>query len=95
MNLLEWLVYLLVAAICGSIGAAIVGIRHLGCLTLIAVGLIGAMLGTWISREAGIGEMFAINIGGKSLPILWTIIGSMLLTGLASLFWRSSRRPVL
>jgi hypothetical protein len=24
--------------------------------------------------------MFAIHIGGKSLPILWTIVGSMLLT---------------
>jgi hypothetical protein len=39
--------------------------------------------------------MFAINIGGKSLPILWTIIGSMLLTGLASLFWRSRYRSVV
>jgi uncharacterized membrane protein YeaQ/YmgE (transglycosylase-associated protein family) len=95
MSILEWVVYLLVAAICGSIGAAIVGIRHLGCLTLIAVGLIGAMLGTWLSRQVGMGEMFAINIGGKSLPILWTIIGSMLLTGIASLFWRSRRTYVV
>ncbi|MDQ3024645.1 MAG: hypothetical protein M3R04_09750 [bacterium] len=94
MNILELLVYLIVAAVCGSIGAAIVGIRNMGFLTLIAVGLIGAMLGTWISREAGIGEMFAINIGGKSLPILWTIIGSMLLTGLVSLLFRSRRRMV-
>jgi uncharacterized membrane protein YeaQ/YmgE (transglycosylase-associated protein family) len=94
MNILELLVYLIVAAVCGSIGAAIVGIRHMGCLTLIAIGLIGAMLGSWISRQAGIGEMFAIHIGDRSLPILWTIIGSMLLTGVASLFWRGSRRPV-
>jgi uncharacterized membrane protein YeaQ/YmgE (transglycosylase-associated protein family) len=95
MSILEWVVYLLVAAVCGSIGAAIVGIRNMGCLTLIAVGLIGAMLGTWLSREAGIGEMFAINIGGKSLPILWTIIGSMLLTGIASLLFRGRGRAVV
>jgi len=95
MNLLHWIIYLAIAAICGGIGAAIVGIRNLGCLTLIAVGLIGAMLGSWLSRQAGIGEMFAINVGGKSLPILWTIIGSMLLTGIASLFWRGNRRVVV
>jgi uncharacterized membrane protein YeaQ/YmgE (transglycosylase-associated protein family) len=94
MNILEWLVFLLVAAICGAIGAAIIGVRGMGCLTLIAVGLIGAMLGTWLSRAAGIGEMFAISIGDKSLPILWTIIGSMLLTGIASLFWRSRRTVI-
>jgi uncharacterized membrane protein YeaQ/YmgE (transglycosylase-associated protein family) len=88
MSIWEWLIYLLVAAVCGGIGAAIIGIRNMGCLTLIAVGLIGAMLGTWLSRQAGIGEMFAVSIGDHKIPILWTIIGSMLLTGIASLFWR-------
>jgi uncharacterized membrane protein YeaQ/YmgE (transglycosylase-associated protein family) len=88
MNILEFLILVLVAGVCGSIGAAIIGARHMSFLVLIAVGLIGALLGRWLSAQLGVGEMFNVNIGGTQIPILWTIVGSMLLTGIASLFWR-------
>ena len=47
MTLLELLVMLIIAAVCGAIGQSIAGMTRGGCLTSIAVGFIGALLGTW------------------------------------------------
>lgn len=51
MTVLELLVLLLIAGICGAIGQAIAGYSHLGCLASVALGFIGAVLGTWIARS--------------------------------------------
>ena len=88
MTLLSFLLLLLVAGICGSIGQAIAGYSHGGCLTSIALGFIGALLGMWIGRALGMGEMFAVNVGGETFPIIWSIIGAALFVAVISLFTR-------
>ena len=88
MTLLSFLLLLLVAGICGSIGQAIAGFSRGGCLTSIALGFIGALLGMWIGRSLGMGEMFAVNIGGETFPIIWSIIGAALFVAVLSLFTR-------
>lgn len=92
MTIIEILLLILVAVVCGSIGAALVRARHLGFLALIAVGLIGALLGRALSAALGIADMFTVNIAGHSIPILWSIVGAMLITGIASLFWSRTWR---
>src|SRR5881397_642413 len=59
MTLLSFLLLLLVAGICGSIGQAIAGYSRGGCLTSIALGFIGALLGMWIAGRLGLPELFA------------------------------------
>ena len=88
MTLQSLLILLLVAGICGSIGQAIAGFSRGGCLTSIALGFIGALLGMWIGRSLGMGEMFAVNIGGETFPIIWSIIGATLFVAVISLFTR-------
>jgi uncharacterized membrane protein YeaQ/YmgE (transglycosylase-associated protein family) len=88
MTLLSFLLLLLVAGICGSIGQAIAGYSHGGCLTSIALGFIGALLGMWLGRTLGLGEMFAVNVGGETFPIIWSIIGAALFVAVISLFTR-------
>jgi uncharacterized membrane protein YeaQ/YmgE (transglycosylase-associated protein family) len=88
MTWLSLLILLLVAGICGSIGQAIAGYSRGGCLTSIALGFIGALLGTWIAHRIGIAELFAVNIGGESFPIIWSIIGAALFVAVISLFTR-------
>jgi uncharacterized membrane protein YeaQ/YmgE (transglycosylase-associated protein family) len=88
MTLIDLLILLLVAGICGSIGQAIAGFSRGGCLTAIALGFIGALLGMWIGRALGVGEMFAVNIGGQSFPIIWSIIGSALFVAVIGLITR-------
>jgi len=92
MNLIEFLLLLLVAGVCGSIGQSLAGFSRGGCLAAVATGFIGALVGVWIARASGMPELFAVTIGGATFPILWSIIGSALFIGLLSLV--TSRRRV-
>lgn len=91
MGLFDLLILLLVAGICGALGQAIVGYSRGGCLVSIALGFVGAVLGVWLARMLKLPELFAVNIGGTSFPIVWSIIGSTLFVALLTLITR--RRP--
>ena len=89
MTWVDLLLLLLIAGLCGAIGQAIAGYSRGGCLTAIAVGFIGALLGAWISRKLGIGELFAVTIAGTTFPVLWSIVGGALFVALIGLLSRS------
>ena len=91
MTLLGFIVLLAIAAIAGMLGQAIAGYSLGGCLMSIVVGFIGAFLGLWIARQLGLPEWFTIQIQGESFPIIWSIIGSALLSAVLGLLLR--RRP--
>jgi uncharacterized membrane protein YeaQ/YmgE (transglycosylase-associated protein family) len=82
---------LLIAGVCGALGQAITGVSRGGCLVSIALGFIGALVGLWLARLLGLPELFTVSVGGKSFPILWSIIGSDLFVAVIS-FIASSRR---
>jgi len=82
---------LLIAGVCGALGQAITGVSRGGCLVSIALGFIGALVGLWLARLLGLPELFTVSVGGKSFPILWSIIGSALFVAVNS-FIASSRR---
>ena len=88
MTLLEFVLLLLVAGICGSIAQSLAGYTHGGCLVSIALGFIGALLGVWLARLLGLPELFAIQFGGQPFPILWSIIGASIFVALLSLLSR-------
>jgi len=88
MTLTQFLILLLVAGICGSIGQAIAGYSRGGCLVAIALGFIGALLGTYLAHALGLPDMFRIHIAGESFPIVWSIIGSALFVAVISLITR-------
>jgi len=89
--LIQFLILLLIAGICGAVGQAIGGYSHGGCLVSIALGFIGALLGTYIARALGLPELLAIPAGGMNFPIIWSIIGAALFVALINLI---SRRRV-
>jgi uncharacterized membrane protein YeaQ/YmgE (transglycosylase-associated protein family) len=89
MSIGSLLVLLLVAGICGAIGQSIVGYERGGCLASIALGFIGAMLGTLVAGWLGLPEIFRVNIDGHRFPIIWAILGSAIFVAFLSLFtWR-------
>ena len=94
MTLIEFLVLLAIAAICGGIGQSLAGYDLGGCLVSIVVGFIGAYIGMWMAGKFGLPELFAIKVGGKTFPIIWSIIGSAVLTFIVALIRRgiSGRR---
>jgi len=88
MDLTEILILLIVAGICGAIGRAITGYSHGGCLVSIALGFIGALIGTWLARALHLPELFPVRIGSTSFPIIWSIIGSALFVAVIALITR-------
>lgn len=92
MSILELLILLVIAAICGAIGQAIAGYSVGGLLISIVVGFVGALIGTWLARATGLPELLTVNIGGEPFPIVWSIIGSIILALIVSMFSRRSRR---
>jgi uncharacterized membrane protein YeaQ/YmgE (transglycosylase-associated protein family) len=88
MGLVDLLILLVIAGLCGSLGQAISGYSRGGCLVSIALGFIGALIGMWIARQMGLPELFVIPIGGTRFPIIWSIIGSALFVAVISLIAR-------
>ncbi|HEY0006978.1 MAG TPA: hypothetical protein VGB17_19515 [Pyrinomonadaceae bacterium] len=88
MTLLQLLVLLLIAGICGSLGQAISGYSRGGCLVSIALGFIGALIGMWLASQLHLPELFVIPIGETRFPIIWSIIGSALFVAVISLLTR-------
>ena len=84
MTVVELLLLLLVAGICGSIGQALTGFARGGCLVSIALGFIGALLGTWLARLLGLSEILTIDVAGRPFPVLWSIIGAALFVAILS-----------
>jgi len=91
MTITEFLLLLLIAGVCGSIGQAIAGYSRGGCLVSIAVGFIGALLGSWMSNQLGLPELFNIQIGGSSFPVIWSIIGAVIFVVVVGFFSRKRR----
>ena len=91
MTILDVIVLLLIAGVCGALGQAISGFSRGGCLVSIALGFIGAVLGMWLARQMGLPELFSIQIGTTSFPIVWSIIGAAIFVAIISLLTR--RRP--
>jgi uncharacterized membrane protein YeaQ/YmgE (transglycosylase-associated protein family) len=93
LSLTGLLILLLIAGLCGAIGRAIGGGTGGGFLVSIAVGFIGALLGTVVSRALHLPELFIVAIDGRPFPILWSIIGAALFVALVHLI--SGRRRYL
>ncbi len=78
MTLLEVLILLLIAGVCGAVGQSIVGVSRGGCLVAVAVGFVGAAIGIWLARLLALPELFTVDVGGTAFPLVWSIIGSAL-----------------
>lgn len=88
MSIISLVLLVLVAAICGSIGQALVGYSVGGCLVSALVGFVGALFGSWLSIQFGFPEPFLVKIGSETFPVFWSIIGSALLVAIVAMLNR-------
>ena len=86
MSIIDLLILLVIAAVCGSVGQSLAGVSRSGCLVSIVLGFIGAMLGTWLAHALGLPELLPVD----GFPIIWSIIGSSLFVALLA-FLRGPR----
>ena len=92
MTLVSVLVVLSIVGICGVVGKNLARYHGGGFLVSIARGFVGALLGIWIASALGMSELFAISVGGRSFPLVWSIVGSALFVLLLGLL---RRRPII
>ncbi|MGF7231495.1 GlsB/YeaQ/YmgE family stress response membrane protein [Arachidicoccus sp.] len=85
MTLFGFLVLLLIAAICGGIGQSLAGYSLGGCFVSIVVGFVGAYIGKLLAVKFHLPVIWSVNIQGEVFPIIWSIIGSAVLTFIIAL----------
>ncbi len=83
MTLLELIVYLVIACVCGAIARGVVGGSGGGFGISVLVGFFGALLGTWFARQLHLPTILVVNIGQHPFPIVWSIIGGIVMVGIA------------
>ncbi|MDP8999784.1 MAG: GlsB/YeaQ/YmgE family stress response membrane protein [Myxococcota bacterium] len=88
MTLTGVIVLLVIAGVCGSLGSGLAGYSHLGCLSSIALGFVGAWLGVWVARQLHLPALFVLHIQNESFPVIWSIVGAAVFAALMSLLAR-------
>lgn len=82
------IILLIVGGLVGVIAQKLAGYSRGGCLTSIALGFIGALIGSWAVKQFGLPEIYALRIGNTSFPIVWAIIGAAVLVAVLGLLTR-------
>lgn len=83
----------LIAAICGASGQALAGGAKGGLIPSVLLGLIGAVVGPWLAGQLNLPEPFVLNLGGESIPVVWSTVGSALFVILLHLVSGRGFRP--
>ncbi len=94
MSLVDFLILLIVAGVCGMIGQAISGYSRGGCLVAIALGFIGSLIGVWLKRTLALPELLMLNIGNSQFPVVWSVLGAALFVAVIGFLSRQNRRPM-
>jgi len=88
MSLESLIILLIVGGLVGLIAQRLAGYSRAGCLTSIALGFIGALIGSWAVKQFDLPEIYVLKIAHTSIPIVWAIIGAAALVALLGLLKR-------
>lgn len=91
MTVLGFLVLVVIAGICGSIGSGLAGYTHKGCLASIVFGFAGAWIGSWMAGQVHLPLLYVLHLRGESFPVVWSIIGAAILAATMSIL--TARKP--
>jgi uncharacterized membrane protein YeaQ/YmgE (transglycosylase-associated protein family) len=94
MTVLEFVIYLVIAGVCGAIARAIAGGSGGGFVISVLVGFLGAFIGTWFARTIHWPPLLVVAIADHPFPIVWSIVGGLMLVALAHALTRHSYRYV-
>lgn len=86
--MMQILLLLVIAFICGALSQSLAGYSRGGCLATIALGFIGALLGSWMAQKMGLPEILNVPVGDTKFPIIWSIIGGALFSAVMGFLTR-------
>ena len=82
------IILLIVGGLVGVIAQKLAGYSRGGCLTSVALGFIGALIGSWAVKQFSLPEIYVLRIGNTSFPIVWAIIGAAVFVAVLGLLTR-------
>ena len=91
MTLMGLLVLLVIAGVCGSLGAGLAGYSHLGCLSSVLLGFLGAWLGGWVAAKLHLPTLWILHVQHESFPVVWSVIGAAAFAAIAGVL--TTRNP--
>ena len=80
------LMLVVIAGLCGLIGGQLMGARRMNVLLAIVLGFIGALAGKLIANYFHLPPLWELNFGGESFPVIWAVIGSVIVVGIYTFF---------
>lgn len=84
-SFLGFLLLVALAAVVGLIAKAIMGFHRGGLLAAIGLGFIGGLIGIVLANNTGLPTLLTVTLGGMTFPIIWALIGTILLIGIVAL----------
>ena len=84
MSLLETLILLAIAGLVGALAEFLIGFSLGGMLGAMIVGVVGALIGSWLARLLYLPAILPIQVGTRTIELVWATLGSILLVGLLS-----------
>jgi uncharacterized membrane protein YeaQ/YmgE (transglycosylase-associated protein family) len=91
MSVGQVVVYVVIAVLCGAVGQLLVGRSVGGFVVSFVVGVLGSLVGGYLARVLRVPDPFRVAVGGKSIPVLWAIVGASLVTLVVALMQRIAR----
>ena len=92
MSLMETLILLAISGIVGALAEFVIGFSLGGIPGTMIVGVLGALIGSWLARLLHLPPILPIQVGRGNIELVWTTLGSLLLVMLLSAL--RARRPI-
>ena len=89
LTLPSFVVWLIIAGLCGALAQLLVGYTRGGCIASLLVGFVGALVGSWLAAQLGMPSILPI----AGIDVVWTVIGAAIFTALLALIMGGTRRP--
>lgn len=82
MTLLEFIVYWIIAGLCGVVARGFAGGSRGGFILSVLLGFLGAFIGSWLARLLHLPALVVVAVAGHPFPIAWSVIGGIVLVAL-------------
>jgi uncharacterized membrane protein YeaQ/YmgE (transglycosylase-associated protein family) len=92
MTALEFVILLVMAAVLGILSQRLLGYKLGGLFVSIILGFLGGLVGKLMYGWFSLPIIFSVQIGSESFPVLWSLVGALLVTFLFGLVARSASK---
>ncbi len=88
MTFIDFLTVFLIVSVCAMIAQAVFNFRKGGLIISAILGSLGAFIGIATARVLELPDLFTVQVGPETVPILWSIMGSGIFAILLSMILR-------